>query len=365
MGSGPPAWADDEPVRETRTPPERLDAITPEDAVDLYLDARKDDAADWTVRSHESRLKPFLEWCEQEGVENLNHLDGRDLYQYRVWRREGNYSDGTTDHLAPKTLESALQTLSRFLQFAGNIDAVPEGLYLKVPIPDLSEDDEVSNSKIVPERLPPILDYLEEYHYASRHHVVVLLMWVTGARIGGLRALDLRDVDLEGHKPGVEFVNRPDAGTRLKNGNQSERYNRITKDVARTLQDYIDGPRLDERDDHGRSPLLTTREGRASGSSMRQALYKVTRPCWIGEACPHDKDPDTCEWTYYDQASKCPSSRSPHDVRKARVTKYRNDGVHRGIVSDELDASEQVLDKHYDRASKRERADRRWREINR
>lgn len=118
-------------------------------------------------------------------------------------------------------------------------------------------------------------------------------------------------------------------------------------------------------DENGRSAFLTTREGRTSTGTIRHIHYKVTRPCWIGEPCPHEKDPDTCEWTYYSEASKCPSSRSPHDVRKARVTKYRNDGVHRGIVSDELDASEQVLDKHYDRATERERADRRWRQINR
>lgn len=66
---------------------------------------------------------------------------------------------------------------------------------------------------------------------------------------------------------------------------------------------------------------------------------------------------------YSQGMSKCPSSRSAHDVRNARVTKYRNDGVPGGGVSDRLDASEQVLDKHYDRSSKREKADRRWRII--
>lgn len=65
--------------------------------------------------------------------------------------------------------------------------------------------------------------------------------------------------------------------------------------------------------------------------------------------------------TGFDEMSKCPSSRSPHDARKTRVKKYRNDGVPRAAVSDRLDASEDILNKHYDRASKREKADRRWR----
>lgn len=349
--------------REATVDPEDLNPMAPDEAVDLYLEERRDDAADWTLTSHEIRFRPFLEWCEVEEIENLNYLDGRDLYRYRVWRREGGYSDGTVDNLAPKTLNTTLHTLSRFLQFAGNIEAVPEALYLKVPIPDLDASDEVSDSKIVPERVPPILDYLEQYHYARRNQIMVLLMWTTGARIGGLRALDLRDLDLDGHKPHVEYVNRPESDTRLKNGEKSERVNRISRRVADTLQDYIDGPRVDNFDEYGRAALLSTKYGRAAPSTIRNTLYKVTRPCWIGEPCPHEKDPDTCDWTYYDQASKCPSSRSPHDVRKARVTQYRNDGVHRGIVSDELDASEDVLDKHYDRATKHERAERRWRQI--
>ncbi len=80
----------------------------------------------------------------------------------------------------------------------------------------------------------------------------------------------------------------------------------------------------------------------------------------VGEGCPHDEDPDTCEYARHLKMSSCPSARSPHDVRKGRVTKYRNDGVPRGVVADRLDCSEEILDKHYDRANEREKADRRW-----
>jgi integrase len=343
-----------------------LKPMAPEEAVEFYLESRKDDAAEWTVTSHESRLRPFLEWCREEAeVENMNELNGRDLYQYRVWRREGGYSDGDVETLAPATLETALSTLRTFLQFAADIEAVHEDLYMKVPIPDLSSSEEVSSSKIVPERVPPIVDYLDRYHYASRDHVVVLLMWHTGARISGLRALDLRDLDLEVEDPIIEFVNRPDSETRLKNGDKGERVNRIHRQVADVVLDYIDGPRKTVTDDFGRKPLISTAQGRAATTTIRTTLYRVTRPCWRNDGCPHDKDPETCDWTHLEEASKCPSSRSPHDVRKARVTKYRDDGVQRGVVSDRLDASEPILDKHYDRASERDKAERRWREIRR
>jgi len=254
-------------------------------------------------------------------------------------------------------------TLRRFLMFAATVEAVPEELHELVPIPTIDGDGDVSDSWMKPERADPILDYLTKYEYASRDHVVALLLWHCGARNGAIRSLDLRDLDLDDNEPGIEFVHRPETGTPLKNKTKGERYNRVTGRVARILQAYVDDQRTDRVDEYGREPLITTREGRMSTGAIRQTMYKVTRPCWMGEGCPHGRDIDECEATEYNHASKCPSARSPHDVRKARVTKYRNDGVPREIVSDRLDASEDILDKHYDRASEREKANRRWRHL--
>ena len=343
-----------------------LEPITPEEAVRLHLDAMRDNSAEWTRTSHKSHLRAFVEWCREEaGIDNMNELSGRDLYHFRVWRREGGYSKGQDDEIAPKTIHSVLTTVRSFLKFCGEIEAVHEDLYLKVPLPSLSPGQEVSDSTMVPERIPPILEYLSRYEYASRDHVVFLLLWHTGARLGGIRSLDVGDCDLDGRAPSLEFVHRPETRTPLKNDEGSERVNRISDRVAQAIQDYIDGPRKRVTDEHGRYPLVSTAQGRVAPSTLRNIVYKWTIPCKIGEECPHDEEPSTCEWTSYNTACKCPSSRSPHDIRKARVTKYRNDGIARGIVSDRLDASTGILDKHYDRASKREKAERRWREIQR
>ncbi|SHH23657.1 tyrosine-type recombinase/integrase [Halobaculum gomorrense] len=343
---------------------EDLQPLTPSEARDLHLEAMKENAAEWTRVSHRSHLRAFVEWCRTEGgIDNMNDLTGRDLYQFRVWRREGGYSKGKTDTLAPKTLDSALTTVRSFLRFCEQIEAVPEGLREKVILPTLSASSEVSDSTIAPERVPPVIDYLDRYEYASRDHVVWALVWHTGARLGAVRALDLEDCELDNKKPGINYIHRPDSDTPLKNDERGERFNRISDRVATVLQDYIDGPRISARDDYGRFPLVSTKNGRISPTAIRDTFYRWTRPCFTGDECPHGEEPETCEAARFDQMSKCPSARSPHDVRKARVTKYRNDGVPRGVVSDRLDTSEAVLDKHYDRASKREKADRRWRMI--
>jgi len=340
---------------------DNLNPISPEEAVELHLESMEFDSADWTQVSHESHLRAFTEWCrEHGGIDSMADLDGRDLYQFRIWRRNGGYSKGQDEELAPKTIHGALATLRSFLRFCAQVEAVEGDLYERVSLPSLSRHQEVSDSTIDPERVPPILDYLGQYEYASREHVIWTLIWHTGARTGGVRALDLRDAELDGEAPGLNYVHRPDSGTPLKNNDEGERYNRISRSVASTLQDYIDGPRKTVEDDYGRRPLVTTRYGRVSPSSIRQTFYRWTRPCQVGLMCPHGEEPNICEWATADGASSCPSARSPHDVRKARVTKYRNDGVPRGVVSDRLDTSEDMLDKHYDRASKREKADRRW-----
>ncbi|MGM0606560.1 MAG: tyrosine-type recombinase/integrase, partial [Halobacteriota archaeon] len=310
-----------------------------------------------TIKGQKYRLDAFVQWCEEEGIENLNDLTGRDLYEYRIWRREG-HGEGR-DPIALITLRGQLATVRAFLRFCSEIDAVPEDLFTKVSLPSVSGQAGVSDSTLDPERIGPILDYLKRYKYASRQHVTVLLMWRTGARVGAIRGLDLEDCELNSTTPGVEFRHRPDTDTPLKNKEDGERWNSITGYVAGVLTDYINGPRKSVSDKYGRKPLLTTSQGRPATTTLRTTLYEYTRPCVIGEPCPHNRDPDTCEAMDYNSASKCPSSRSPHDLRSGRVTMYRRSDVPRDVVRDRLNASVDILDRHYDRRSEREKAEQR------
>jgi hypothetical protein len=66
-----------------------------------------------------------------------------------------------------------------------------------------------------------------------------------------------------------------------------------------------------------------------------------------------------CEATANDQASKCPSSVSPHAIRRGSITAYRNANVPKDVASDRMDVSGEVLDKHYDMATPDEKRKRR------
>jgi len=339
-----------------------LEPLAPAEAVEMYLAGRQDDATPKTLEGQASRLRAFVQWCEETGLENLNDLTGRSLYEYRIWRREGQGED--RGPVKKVTLKSQLSTLRVFLKWCATVEAVPADLHDKVPLPVLEGDEDVSDSTLEPERALHIIDYLGRYHYASRDHVIWLLGWQTGARTSGLLALDLDDCDLDGTHPqldgpAVHFVHRPTTDTRLKNGEKSERWNRLSQHTANVLADYIDGPRIAATDEHGRAPLLTTTHGRPHPSTIRDAFYRWTRPCFVGEACPHERDVETCEATSKDHASSCPSARSPHDMRSGRVTFHAREDVPRAVVSERMDASEEVLGKHYDRRSLREQAEQR------
>lgn len=86
-----------------------LEPIEPDHAVELYLEDRRDELADLTYSSHRSRLSYFVQWCDEQGIDNLNELTGRLLYEYRVWRRR----DG---NLSKPSLKSQMDTLRVFIR---------------------------------------------------------------------------------------------------------------------------------------------------------------------------------------------------------------------------------------------------------
>ncbi|MCJ0620945.1 site-specific integrase [Haloarcula hispanica] len=331
-----------------------LDPITPEAALEYYVDTRQYDLRETTMRSHESRLRSFVDWLQDQGIQNMNDVDVRTIHEYRVYKREDN---GDDDPCNSVTMQGQVSTIRRFLDYLIDIDAVSESLPERVRLPNV-DGDGTSDAQLDSARAEPILEYLHEYRYASAQHITLLLMWRTSARRGGIRALDLDDFDAEDRA--LCFRHRPETGTPLKNGERGERDVALSAHVAGIVEDYISSPnRHSVEDDHGRTPLITTEFGRPALTTLQNWVYRLTRPCVIGEPCPHDYDPETCEYNSSDGASGCPSSVAPHAVRTGSITAHRDAGTPREVVSDRGDVSEKILEKHYDKASKRQRMRRR------
>lgn len=109
-------------------------------------------------------------------------------------------------------------------------------------------------------------------------------------------------------------------------------------------------------DDYGRELLLASPQGRITKSTIRKYVYKWSRPCAVGAACPHDRGPDECDAANnLDQASKCPSSVTPHPIRRGYITRLLKAGVSMEVVSDRCNVSPVVIDEHYDVRSEDEK----------
>ncbi|MCU4975957.1 site-specific integrase [Halobacteria archaeon AArc-m2/3/4] len=322
-----------------------LEPLAPAEAVNHYLNHREPELSEKSVENHRYRLNSFVEWCQKHGLDNLNDLTGRDLHQFRTWRRR--------EGISAVTLRGQLATVRVFLEFCADIDAVEPGMRERVRLPEVDPEEEARDVKLEEEHANDILNHLHRFEYASREHVIMAILWHTGIRLGSLRAFDLEDFDPD--EQCLDLNHRPESETPLKNGKSAERSIAVGESYCSVIQDYIDVNRYDVTDGHGRNPLITSRQGRLSGTAIRLAVYQTTRPCEYGP-CPHDRDPAECEAVQETaHASRCPSGRSPHGVRRGSITRHLRDGTPEEIVSDRMNVSGDILDQHYDRRTEREK----------
>jgi integrase len=361
----PPDWLDD--FRKSLDTERELESTPPDKAFELWMQTLQDNA-DSTLQSYRYRVRPFLQWLDKEGIDDLNDVSTRHIKEFQAERR-GNRSK--------QTLNNQWGTLKQFLRYCYELRAVSEEVVKAVDVPDLSKEDRVNTEKLIADRAQDILQKLDRYEYATREHVLFTLLWRTTLRIGAIHSLDLRDLYLdeqdrerlrdellsEGFAPHVvesilEDVqlpliypqHRPESETPLKNQQDGERVINIADWVAEIIQDYIDVNRYDVEDDDGRLPLITSRkgDGRLSKSAMRNWVYIMTQPCEFGEPCPHDRDPEECDAREHGYGSLCPSSRAPHRIRTGAITHHRDQGWSISDIADKANTSEDLIEGVYD-----------------
>lgn len=315
------------------------------DAVERYLNERKVDVSKSTLYNHSSQLKQFIEWCDagDDRPEKVAAIDGWDVSDFKIYRRDEDGLENTTLY----NQMSALRVFFRWCESRELLENVSENMMM----PEI--EDGTRDEKIDAERGQEILTNLRTYEYASLKQVMFSLLWSTGMRIRTARALDVGDYGSDGMY--LRIKHRPERGTPLKNGTAAERELNLHEWVCVVLDDYLDGRQHNVTDDHDRQPLLTTEQGRAHRTTLRKKVTTMTRPCEYESECPLDREMANCEATAYNAACKFPGSVSPHPLRRSAITNFLNDGHSKELISDRMDVSVDVLEKHYDARSESEK----------
>lgn len=337
--------------------PSSLEAISPEEATEKFLDYKKPEIRSQTITEYRRKLSHFVQFCEEQDLENLNELNGRKIDEYQKYRRLESSSQN--EPLSANTMRDDMYLIREFIKYLESIEAARSDLANKIRIPKMGEEDGVRDIEIKPDRIENILDHLEKYEYASKEHVVWVFHTYTGRRPGGLYALDVSDLYLNCDDPYLKIKHRQ-GETELKNGKKGETEIGLTEDVAQVFKDYIETQRIDITTENGREPFLTSRHGRLSKTTMRKYVYKYSCPCVISGDCPHGKNIETCEAAQNgDTASQCPSSEPPYSIRHGHITARLRKGVPAKIVGERCDVSEKVIDKHYDERTETEKREQR------
>ena len=126
------------------------------------------------------------------------------------------------------------------------------------------------------------------------------------------------------------------------------------------VDDYLNQRRPDVTDGYGREPRLATQHGRVADSTIHTSAYDWSRPCVTTGDCPHDRDLTDCDAAQdVDKASSCPSSVTPHPIRRGYITHLLQTGVPVQVVSDRCHVSPEIIDQHDDVQSEDEKVKQR------
>jgi len=328
-------------MRQPGEDPDRTPDVEIPDAVDSFISRNRFNWKGETARTYRKSLDTFEEFlAKNTSVGSVSELERWNLGQYQDWLIARDY--------AAATVQSKQKQARRWVKWLESQGLVEVGLHLAIQPIQLSDKEQTSSDNFEPRQIKNYLNYYRESQKwrATRRHALLEVIAHTGARRSGIRALDVADWDSENQK--LVFMNRPERGTRLKKGDTHQRKVVLSSEPAQVVDEFLAKNRLNKHDENGREPLFASRQGRPTKSTITNWLYAATQPC-IMQECPHSKERHNCEWTKQTKASQCPSSSSPHPIRRGSITWQLNIGRDPKNVAARAATTPEVIRRYYDR----------------
>lgn len=309
------------------------------EAIDLFITRNRPDWKGETARTYRKSLDTFETFAADEELETLADLEMWKIGQYTDWLVQEDY--------ARVTVQSKQKQARRWLKWLESQGYLRVGAHLAIEPLKLEDSEQTSSDILKPDTLREFLSFYRDSvkWRATRRHALLEIIGHTGARRSCVRALDIGDYDPDART--LTFYNRPESDTRLKRGDSHQRKVILSETPNEILHEYTERERFEKHDDNGRRPLFASRQGRPRKSSITNWLYQATLPCLMQE-CPHGRQRHTCQWTTQTDASKCPSSKSPHPIRRGSITWQLNIGRSINDVADRAATTPDVIRRYYD-----------------
>jgi site-specific recombinase XerD len=221
--------------------------VAVDEAVKAYLGRRKSDGktTQGTVETHRKRLNYLVEYCELEEIEHICDLRGHDIEQYREWRKIE--ATEKVDVLAPKTIHEHMKMIRVFISAMESMEYVAPGMAERVYVPDIVEEDETSDEILEYDRAEEILSHVTKAESGQAEEVVWRLFVRCGLILSSLHSIDKSDVKTDVEVPHIKLRNRSEAGTKLKNRNDSERRVFISEETAEVIGNHLQYSRCGQR----------------------------------------------------------------------------------------------------------------------
>ncbi|SEQ00586.1 tyrosine-type recombinase/integrase [Natrinema salaciae] len=311
-----------------------------EEAMQLFISRNQPNWKGETARTYRKSLDTFEAFAEETDLETLDDLE--------MWR-VGRFTDYLlSQDYARVTVQSKQKQARRWLKWLESQGYIEVGTHLAIEPLKLTDSEQTSSDIFRPETLNETLAYYRDSlkWRSKRGHALLEIIGHTGARRSCIRALDVDDYDPEART--LTFLNRPKTGTRLKRGDAHQRKVVLAETPNRILEEYVERDRSERHDEHGRRPLFASARGRPVKSTITNWIYQATLPC-VRKSCPHGKERHKCQWTEQQDSSKCPSSTSPHPVRRGSITWQLNIGRSVQDVADRAATTPDVIRRYYDR----------------
>jgi|GEM_PF-3186712 len=352
---------------------------------------RADNKAESSTQPYRSAWKQFSEWMAEQGYSYVSDLSSNFPGRHDDWIVAHDEYNKTK--LSRSQHLSRIRTIVQHAMSRGWIhpNRIPDDETWDEVKPDVTNSEKIRSDPLPPEKGERIMKWLRNNKFASRSHIIWLLLFRYGFRVSAIQALDYDDVVLvepdnwpneRNFNPHLRLKDRPelgpdnDPGLPLKNKREelAGRRVQLQSEHVDIFRHYInngtntgaisDRREHQEPDRYGLFGLLTgEHNARLSKRTIRERTHWLTCPTTYSvndcqcDGCQSFRSENGCQ-PYPSKVNKhCNNTSSPHQVRHGSITSLLDDNDH-STVAHVVGTSPDTLRNVYDRADEYRRMNR-------